>query len=87
MKAEAIRMMHNGKSLRSAKRKIAVNKLFPSSSYMKTMYPCLKYMPFLLPLFWVIRWVKTLVVKPKKVSTFFKKLKQLSISADREDRR
>lgn len=86
MKTEAIRIMHNGKSLRSAKRKIALNKLFPSISYMKTMYPCLKYVPFLLPLFWVIRWIRTIIVKPKKITAFFKRLKRLSLPEDQKER-
>lgn len=87
MRSEALSYVRDGGSFRAAKRRMALRKIFPSYTYMKTMYPALKYVPFLLPLFWVIRWVKTLVVKPKKVSAFFKKLKHLSIPADREDRR
>lgn len=87
MRSEALSYVREGGSFRAAKRRMALRKIFPPYSYMKTMFPCLRYVPFLLPLFWVIRWVKTLVVKPRKVSSFFKKLRHLSIPADREDRR
>lgn len=87
MKGRALKYMQDGKSFQSAKRTLAITKLFPPYSYMKMMYPCLKYVPFLLPLFWIIRWISTLIVKPKKISGFFRKLRHLSLSDDKEERR
>lgn len=86
MKTQALRHMQDGKSFQSAKRTMAVTKVFPSYKYMKTMYPCLRYLPFLLPLFWVVRWTATLLTKPKKISTYFGKLKNLSLSGDKAER-
>lgn len=87
MKAQAMEMMKNGKSLGSAKRTMAISKLFPSFAYMKKMYPLLKYVPILLPLFWLIRWFSTLLVKPKVISLFFRKLRRLSLTDEDQERR
>lgn len=87
MKAKALMIMEDGRSFHAAKRKMAIEKLFPPYPYMKKLYPCLKYVPFLLPLFWLIRWVGTLLVKPKRISEFFGKLKRLSLPGERKERR
>ena len=71
LKSKAMQYIVEGKSLRYAKRRLAISKVFPSYSIMKLKYPCLKYLPFLLPLFWVIRWFSNLIENPKKVSAFF----------------
>ena len=85
MKSTALKIMQDGKSFRTAKLIMAFSKVFPSYSNMKLGYPCLKYVPFLLPLFWVVRWIKTVLVMPKKISAFFKKLRGLSLSGDGSD--
>lgn len=85
MKSTALKIMQDGKSFRTAKLMMGFSKVFPSYSNMKQGYPCLKYVPFLLPLFWVLRWIKTSLVMPKKISTYFKKLKGLSLSGDSSD--
>ena len=87
LKAKAMQYIVEGKSLRYAKRRVAISKVFPSYSNMKLKYPCLKYVPFLLPLFWVIRWFSNLIENPKKVSAFFKKLKHLSLTGYKEEGR
>lgn len=87
LKAKAMKYISEGKSLRYAKRRMAITKVFPSYANMKRKYPCLKYLPFLLPLFWVLRWISTVFAKPKKMITFFKKLKHLSLNGYKEERR
>lgn len=87
MKSNAMRYMQGGKSLRAAKWSVAFRKLFPPYVLMKDPYPGLKKTPFLLPLFWIYRWFRTLVVKPKNITTFFSKLKKLSLPGDNQERR
>jgi len=87
LKAKAMQYIVEGKSLRYAKRKVAISKVFPPYSNMKEKYPCLKYLPFLLPLFWVIRWISSIIVNPKKTRAFFKNLRHLKLTGYKEERR
>lgn len=85
MRRLAFQHIQSGKSFRAAKRTMAVKKIFPSYAYMKTMYPVLGKLPFLLPLFWVVRWFATLFTKPKKISAYFSRLKKLSLTGDKKE--
>lgn len=76
---KALKLMQDGKSFKAAKRKMAISKVFPSYAYMKSKFPSLKYVPFLLPIYWVIRWIKTMIAKPKRIRAFFKALWNLSL--------
>ncbi len=51
--------------------------LFPSFTSMKGMYPWLKFLPFLYPLTWLIRWIKLVFLKTRRT---FRKIKKLFIS-------
>lgn len=73
-------MRQEGKSLRIAKLIIAMKKVFPPFSYMKTMYPVLQNVPILLPVFWIVRWFETILLKPTRIKVFFRNLKQVSPS-------
>lgn len=86
MKRQAFMHLQNGKSFRAAKRAMTISKIFPSFQYMRTMYPVLSKIPFLLPLFWVVRWINTLVTKPKKMLTYYSDLKELSLTSDKKER-
>lgn len=44
------------------------NKIFPSSSYMKDVFPFLHKVPFLIPVMWVVNWFRVLLMHPSKVS-------------------
>lgn len=76
---KVLKLMQGGKTFRAAKRKMAISKVFPSYAYMKSKFPSLKYVPFLLPIYWVIRWIKTMIAKPKRIRAFFKALWNLSL--------
>lgn len=76
---KVLKLMQGGKTFRAAKRKMAISKVFPSYAYMKSKFPSLKYVPFLLPIYWVIRWIKTMIAKPKRIRASFKALWNLSL--------
>lgn len=57
---------------RGDKSKLAffISSVFPSYGEMKKRYPCLRYLPFLLPLFWVVRWFSLLFRGDKPAKRF-----------------
>lgn len=55
----------------------AVKMIFPPYSAMKTKYSVLKKLPFLLPLFWPIRWFAVLFFRPKEIKNQFDILKKM----------
>ena len=55
--------------------------VFPSFSGMKTLYPILKKLPFLLPFCWVIRWFKVLFTKNKNIKRELTNLKKYDAGA------
>ena len=55
--------------------------VFPSFSGMKTLYPILKKLPFLLPFCWVIRWFKVLFTKNKNIKRELTNLKKYDARA------
>lgn len=55
--------------------------VFPSFSGMKTLYPILKKLPFLLPFCWVIRWFKALFTKSKNIKRELTNLKKYDAGA------
>ena len=77
--SKALKLMQDGRTFEAAKRNMAFTKVFPSYAYMKSKFPSLKYVPFLLPIYWVIRWIKTVILKPKRIRAFFKALRNLSL--------
>ncbi|MBQ3355871.1 MAG: nucleotidyltransferase family protein [Oscillospiraceae bacterium] len=87
MKSTALKIIQDGKSLRTAKLLIALSEVFPPYKNMKEGYPCLKYVPFLLPLLWVVRWVKIALLMPNRISSYFHKVKNLSLLGNEEERR
>lgn len=71
--------MLRGKSAFGAKMSVARRKAFPSLAFMKSMYPVLEKTPLLLPLCWAARWFRILFTKPKKISEFFRNLREKNI--------
>lgn len=55
-------------AVNSSRSKRLLNALFPSLSHMKHRYGILNRLPFLLPLFWIIRIVKLIFSKNKKIA-------------------
>ncbi len=47
-------------------------RLFPPYGAMKSRYPALERLPFLLPLFWLLRWGQALVTKPGTIPALLK---------------
>ena len=65
------------KSAKRIRRAYMFRAIFPTFSNMKTLYPVLKYLPFLLPFTYVIRWFKVLFTKPKRIKEVSKSLEGL----------
>ncbi|MBE6927216.1 MAG: hypothetical protein E7467_01785 [Ruminococcaceae bacterium] len=74
-RAEAVRISPNGKS---SKLRWTTKKIFLPYKNMCSKYPFLRYLPFLLPIMWVVRWVTAIVCKPKKLSQNVKDAKNMS---------
>lgn len=67
-------------TLRSSKRNRILKLLFPPKVDMQLQFPCLKNAPVLLPLFWVVRWVRLLIFKPKTALKRGMQLQSVSLS-------
>ena len=87
LKSNALGIIETGKTLHTAKLIIAVKKIFPPYRSMRKKFPILKYFPPFLPFFWLVRWVKTVFVKPERIASFFRLLKHLSLPGINEERR
>lgn len=64
----------NGETLNKSKRKTTLRKIFPTTEFMQVAFPILKKVKWLTPLFYPIRWIKVVFLRPKAV----KKLKDIS---------
>lgn len=53
--------------------------LFPELKNMQLLYPCLKKLPVLLPLFWVARWVRTVLFRRDRIAEQQSKLQNRNI--------
>lgn len=62
---------------KSAKLRWTLRMVFLPYKNMCQKYPCLRYMPFLLPVMWVVRWIAVLF-KPKKLKKQMKEANSLS---------
>ena len=65
--SSAVRLMDDSGDAKKARLKKALRILFPKYKNMTVRYPALKKMPVLLPVFWVVRGVETIVLNPKKI--------------------
>lgn len=64
----------NGETLDKSKRKTTLRRIFPTTEFMQVAFPVLKKAKWLTPLFYPIRWVKIILLRPKSI----KKLKDIS---------
>ncbi len=71
--AETAGSAQKGKAMRL--RKI----LFPPLENMQLIYPALKKLPVLLPVFWVVRWVRTILFRRDRIAVQRNKLQQRSV--------
>lgn len=67
MAASAVRLMDDTHSAADARNKKTLGILFPKCENMAVRYPVLKKAPVLLPLFWVLRAIETLLFSAKKI--------------------
>ncbi len=75
-KAEALR--NAPKQSKHSKLRWTLRKIFLPYKNMCQKYPFLKYLPFLLPLMWVVRWITAVVFKPKKLKKNIEQSKNMS---------
>ena len=68
----------NGKKGRKrAKTAYLLRALFPKYKTMKTIYPILKPLPFLLPFMWVYKWFEVLILRNKKIKNTVNNIKAM----------
>ena len=66
--ANATRLSAKASSVSSAKAKHITELVFMPYASMKKKYPFLRYVPFLLPVMWVVRWCDALIKKQSNIS-------------------
>lgn len=54
-------------STKNSRAKMTVQTIFPPLSYMQRSYPVLRKAPYLLPVMWVVRFVRTLLFRPASI--------------------
>ena len=59
---------------KQGKLKFILSRIFPSVNYAREQFPVLRRMPFLLPVFWVVRWFKFFTVNRKENAAKIKAL-------------
>lgn len=59
--------LERGKSPRAARMHLFLSKAFLSAEEMKWSYPALEKAPILLPFFWLVRWGRILICKPRSI--------------------
>ena len=87
LRSRAMEYMQGGKSFRSAKHLVGLRMLFPPLREMRDSYTVLKKCPFLLPFVWVFRGLKTVMMHPDYVASFFGKLKKLTLPGNQKEGR
>ena len=65
-------------SARKTKLRYLMVALFPSYKVMKSLYPFLKYLPFMLPFMWVYKWFVVLFTRRKSIKKFTKNIDAMS---------
>ncbi|MBR6737911.1 MAG: nucleotidyltransferase family protein [Clostridia bacterium] len=65
----------NDGGVKTAKKKAVLKRIFPPKESMQFSYPVLKKLPWLIPVFYVVRWFDVLVKRPKNV----KKIRATSV--------
>ena len=61
-----------------AKKRFWLRTIFPSFKTMKTTYPWLKKLPFLLPVAWVIKWFTVIFSRPQRIKQAVKNAKEIN---------
>lgn len=65
-------------TIKTSKKRTLFRELFPKKEFMERAFPCLKKAGWLTPIFYPVRWVKVMFLRPKSI----KKLKNISNSSD-----
>ncbi|MBE6985789.1 MAG: hypothetical protein E7434_09345 [Ruminococcaceae bacterium] len=84
-KAEALR--NAPQDSKHSKLRWTLKKIFLPYKNMCQKYPFLRYLPFLLPIMWVVRWVTAVFFKPKKLKKDIEQAKNMSQASVDEYRR
>lgn len=54
-------------SVQKTRVRAMIHTLFPGIDVMRGLYPVLKYLPFLLPIFWPVRWIDVLLFRRENI--------------------
>ena len=54
-------------SVQKTRTHVIIHTLFPGIDVMQGLYPVLKYLPFLLPIFWPVRWIDVLLFRRENI--------------------
>ena len=76
--AQTLRTAKLSNDTKNAKLKRLRIMVFPSLKTMKLHYPCLKKVPVLLPIFWIVRAFDILINKRKKAVQFYSDIKKVT---------
>lgn len=77
----AVRISGNSASGKQARFRWKLERIFLPYWKMCIKYPVLKKVPFLLPLFWVARWISVLLFRPKNIRKQMKRAEEMSPEA------
>lgn len=69
----------NGKGEKDRKARLLM-RIFPARSEMEQGFPIIKRCPVLLPLLWIIRWVRALLFRRKNIKSEYNNIKNISSS-------
>lgn len=72
-------LMKKGKSEKSARFSFFMQIVFPSYDRLSGRFPSLKKAPFLLPFYWIWRWLVVLFTKPGQIKKQYKRVKKIDV--------
>ncbi|MBQ8196436.1 MAG: nucleotidyltransferase family protein [Clostridia bacterium] len=67
-----LKASNRSENSKGAKSRYLIKTLFPAYRTMCVMYPVLRKAPFLLPIFWVVKWFTVLIKRPKRFKSTIK---------------
>ena len=80
----AVEQMH-GKTVQAKKRRYLLSLLFPALAVMQDVYPVLRKVPFLLPVFWIIRAVQRLFTGRDRAKEMISRADKIAQQIEREE--
>ena len=72
-------LMADGKSAKQARFSFFMRIVFLPYDKMMVQFPSLKKVPFLLPFYWIWRWILVLITKPRQVIRQYRRVKKIDV--------